>query len=164
MLAPLDAVNMVYYVTYRAFKILKNRSSITRRLHALGCEHIHRAFWKVDEDKIHIVNKMLQNNHPTIMKRSRELQKPITNNEAMISLGSLIIIAYKVTSERNKVKIDTLLKKAPCIRLCRGVYTFCQLHKRFDKDQELVASGKFWRFILEIDQNATSICRFDRFA
>jgi hypothetical protein len=59
------------------------------------------------------------------------------------------------------VKIDTLLKKAPCIRLCRGVYAFCQFHKRFDKDLELIDSGKFWRFILEIDENAILISRLN---
>ena len=113
----------------------------------------------MDEDKIGDVTRTLRKNRPIIMKRSRKFERPRSTNEGKISeVGSLIVIAYK-GSKRDRMKIDVFLRRAPCIRLCRGVYAFSQWHKRFDKGEELVDATKFWNFIREVDENAVVISR-----
>lgn len=151
---------MVYYVTYKASEELKNMSRIARRLRGLGCEQIRKSFWEVNEENIKTVAGLLQKNFPLILKRTREIRKPSFMKEGgRGELGSLIVIAYRVPKEEKKVKIANLLKRAPCIRLCRGVYAFCQRQERFDRKHELVDARRFWDFICKIDENAVMIPR-----
>jgi len=135
-------------------------SRVPRRLRGLGCEQIRKSFWEVNEEKIKTVAELLQKNSPVILKRAREIRKPsFTKGGRRSELGSLIVIAYRVPKEEKKVKIVNLLKRAPCIRLCRGVYAFCQQHERFDRTHRLVGARSFWKFIREIDENAVMIPR-----
>jgi len=151
---------MVYYVAYSASGELRYRSRIPRRLRALGCRSIRRSFWEVDEGNIGLVARMLQGSSPVILKRTRDVRKPThTKGEKQSSPGSLIVIAYEVPKEEEKRKIVNLLRRAPCIRLCRGVYAFSQLHGRLDRSHELADARTFWKFIREIDENATVIPR-----
>ena len=101
---------MVYYVAYKATKESKNRSQIARGLHILGCKHIRRAFWIVDDNKIGVVARMLHKSYPIILKRRREVRRPVLTNDGKIrELGSIIVIAYK-GSKRDRMKIDVFLR------------------------------------------------------
>ncbi len=151
---------MVYYVAYKVSGELKYRSQIVRRLRALGCRQIRRSFWEVDKTKIGSVIKILQDNFVVILKRTREVRKPYITPEGTFSeLGSLVVVAYKIPEEAKKGKIKSLLKRAPCIRLSRGVYAFAQRHKRFDKNRELVDARTFWGLVREVDANAVMVPR-----
>ena len=122
MLESCDDADMVYYVAYKATKESKNRSQIARYLQILGCKYIRRAFLKVDDNKIGVVARILHKNYPIIMKRRRGIERPnFTKDGKIRELGSLIVIAYK-GSKRDRMKIDFFLRRAPYIRLCRGVY------------------------------------------
>jgi hypothetical protein len=148
---------MVYYVAYRASNELKNRSQIARRLRALGCTHIRRGFWKVEDSQIDSVMRLLHESYPVIMKRRREIERPSGTKEGqMRALGSLIVIAYK-GSKNDRMKVDAALRKSPCLRLCRGVYAFSQGYKQVDTGQELVDANRFGHFIREVDENAVII-------
>jgi hypothetical protein len=148
---------MVYYVAYRASNEVKNRSQIARRLRALGCTHIRRAFWKVEDSQIDSVMRALHECYPVIMRRRREVERPSASKEEKLrSLGSLIVIAYK-GSKRERMKIAEVLRKSPCLRLCRGVYAFSQGFKRVGAGSELVDANRFWHFIREVDENAVVI-------
>ena len=148
---------MVYYVAYRASSELKKRSQIARRLRVLGCTRIRRAFWKVDDKKIDAVMSLLHESYPVIMKRRREIEKPsVTKEGTMRELGSLIVIAYR-GSKRDRMKIAEVLRRSPCLHLCRGVYAFSQGYKRVDREQEVVDANRFWHFIREVDENAVVI-------
>jgi len=93
------------------------------------------------------------------MKRKRELVRPSISKDGNIrELGSLIVIVYK-GSKKERMRIDGFLRRAPYIRLCKGVYAFSHWHKRFDKKQELVDARIFWNFIREVDENAVAIPR-----
>lgn len=151
---------MVYYVAYKASRELRYRSRIARRLRALGCKSIRRSFWEVDEENIGLVTRLLQESSPVILKRTRDVRKPTrTKGEKQCEPGSLVVIAYKVPKEEEKAKIVKLLRRASCIRLCRGVYAFSQLHRRFDRSLELVDARSFFEFIRGIDESATVIPR-----
>lgn len=153
---------MAFYVTYRASKKDKNRSQIARRLHALGCEHIRRAFWKVDESTIRTVTNVLSTTCLVILKRRREMERPrFTHNDVGRELGSLVVIAYRVPTPKDSNKIEQLLKRTPCIRLTRGAYAFTHWHKRFDPNHELVDAGTFWNHIHEVDDKAIAVPRLN---
>jgi hypothetical protein len=159
MLVDYEDDDMTYYIAYRASNNVKNRSQITRLLRDAGCTRIHRAFWKVEENKIVTVTKILRKNQLTILRRKREIERPsYTNDGKLRDLGSLIIIAYQ-HSQKDRMKIDAFVRRAPCIRIRRGVYAFSQWHPRFDKERQLVDARSFWRFICQIDEDAIAIPR-----
>jgi len=151
---------MVLYVAYRASKESKDRSAVPHRLKALGCKQLHRAFWEIDEEKVNKVLKVLEKNQPIILKREREIRKPqFVNDKGISELGSLVIVMYATPKEIKREKIKNLLKKAPCIRLCRSVYAFSQKHSLFDKNNELVDALKFAAFIKGIQEDVKVIPR-----
>jgi hypothetical protein len=141
---------MVLYVVYRASTESKDRSTIPTRLKALGCQQIHRAFWKIDEKKAQQVLYILENNHPILLKRLREIRDPnIAKKKQFARLGSLIIVAFTLPKEANREKVKNFLRKAPCIRLRRSVYAFSQKQSFYDKEPTLVDALKFINFIRE---------------
>lgn len=151
---------MVFYVVYRASKKFKDRSALPLRLKALGCRQLHRAFWEIDEEKARKVLKVLEKNRPILLKRVREIKKPQFAGDGRISeLGSLVIVMYSTPKEDKREKIKNFLKRAPCIRLRRSVYAFCQRHSLFDKDDKLVDAQKFAVFIRKIRGNVRVIPR-----
>lgn len=151
---------MVSYVVYRASKESRNRSVLPRRLKALGCKRLHRAFWEIDENKVHKVLKVLEKNQPILLKKVREVRKPrFVRNKGISKLGSLIIVMYAIPEEVKKEKIKRVLKRAPCIRLRRSVYAFSQKHSLFDKDHQLVDAWKFTDFIKGIQGDVKVIPR-----
>jgi len=148
-------------VVYRASADSKNRSRVTKRLRALGCEQMHRSFWKVNKENVYAVSRLLEGNHPIILKRVREVRKPVYDKRSgkLCDPGSLIIIAYRSLNETDRVKVKNFLKRAPYIRLCRGVYAFSHWHERFDKRHELVNATDFWEFIQKVDEKSIIIPR-----
>jgi len=151
---------MVLYVVYRASKEIKDRSILPHRLKALGCKRLHGAFWEVDEEKVHKVLKVLDNNQPVLLKRMREIKKPqVAKNNELSKLGSLVIVMYATPKEVNREKIKNILKRAPCIRLRRSVYAFSQKQSLFDKDNQLVDARKFADFIKGIHGDVKVIPR-----
>jgi len=152
-------MNKVLYVAYKSPKNAKDRSLIPQRLRALGCMQIQKSFWKVKEDNTGKVLKELQKNRPVLLRRIREIRKPqLTKEDGIYELGSLVIVMYKTTKAVKREKIRSFLRKAPCIRLCRSVYAFCQKHSLFDS-RELVDADLFSQRIQEIGGNAKVIPR-----
>jgi len=151
---------MVLYVAYRTSRNLKDRSLIPRRLRSLGCTQVHKAFWEVEEEKANMVLKILRKNQPVLLKRIRETRKPRFIKEKGINdFGSLVIVTYGSPKEVKREKISNFLNKAPCIRLCRSVYAFCQEHSRFDESNELVDAQRFLKFIQELQSDVKVIPR-----
>jgi len=151
---------MVLYVAYRTSRKLKDRSLIPPRLRSLGCTQVHKSFWEVEEEKANIVLKILHKNQPVLLRRIRETRKPRFVKEKGISeFGSLIIVTYGSPKEVKREKISNFLNKAPCIRLCRSVYAFCQEHSRFDESNELVDAQRFLKFIQELQSDVKVIPR-----
>ncbi len=151
---------MVLYVAYRASKESKDRSLLPHRLRALGCKQVHKSFWKIEEEKVNTVLKVLEKNQPILLKRVREIRKPRSMKSSGISeIGGLVIVMYANPKEAKRERIKNFLKKAPCIRLCRSVYAFSQNHSLFDKDNELVDAFKFAEFIKGIQEDVKVIPR-----
>ncbi len=151
---------MVYYVAYKAPGELKDRSQIVRRLRALGCTQIRRSFWQLDKEELGAAIKLLQSNFTVILKRTREIRKPIFTAEGTCSEpGSLVVVAYKIPEQGKKGIVKNLLKRAPCIRLCRGVYAFPQRPEHFGRSGPLVDARNFWEHIREVDENAVMVPR-----
>lgn len=151
---------MVLYVVYRAPKESKGRSVLPHRLKALGCKRLHRAFWEINEGKVNKVLKVLEKNQPILLKRVREIRKPrFVRNKGISELGSLVIVMYATPREVKREKIRNILKRAPCIRLCRSVYAFYQKHSLFDKDHQLVDAQKFTEFVKGIQEDVKVIPR-----
>jgi hypothetical protein len=113
----------------------------------------------VDNKNISVVARILHKNRPVILKKTRELSRPVFKEGRLMRLGSLIVIAYKVPRKEMMGKIRNCLRRSPCICLCRGVYAFSQQNKRLDKSGRLVDATRFWEFIQEIDSNAVIIPR-----
>ncbi|MDH5770724.1 MAG: hypothetical protein OEZ25_05505 [Candidatus Bathyarchaeota archaeon] len=150
---------MVLYVAYKAPKNAKDRSLIPKRLRALGCVQIQKSFWKVEEENAGKALRGLQKNRPVLLRRIREIRKPrLTKEEGAYELGSLVVVMYKTTKEVKRGKIRGFLRKAPCIRLCRSVYAFCQKHSLFD-NRELVDADLFSQRIQEIGGDVKVIPR-----
>ena len=151
---------MVSYVVYRVSKEFNNRSAIPRRLKELGCKRIHSAFWKIEEEKVYNVLKVLEKNQPVLLKRTREVKRPkFVRNSGLPRLGSLVIVMYAAPKEVRRERIRKVLKRAPCIRLRRSVYAFSQKHSFFDKDHKLVDARKFAIFVKEIHGDVKVIPR-----
>ena len=151
---------MVLYVVYRATSESKDRSTIPNRLKALGCQQLHRAFWKVDEKKAHLVLKMLENNQPILLKRLREIKNPkIAKKKEQTRLGSLVVVTFNFPKGANREKVKNFLKRAPCIRLRRSVYAFSQKQSFYEKAPTLVDALKFANFIWENHGNVKTIPR-----
>ncbi len=151
---------MVLYVAYRTSRNLKDRSLIPRRLRVLGCTRVHKAFWEVEKEKASMVLKILHKNQPVFLRRIREVRKPrFVKEKGINDFGSLVIVTYENPKEVKREKISNFLNKAPCIRLCRSVYAFCQEHSRFDESNELVDAQRFRMFIQEFQSDVKVIPR-----
>jgi len=151
---------MVLYVVYRAPTESKSRSTLPNRLKALGCQQLHRAFWKIDEKKAHRVLKVLENNQPILLKRLREIKNPqLAKKKEFAGLGSLVVVMFKLPKGANREKVKNFLRRAPCIRLRRSVYAFSQKHSFYDKEPKLVDALKFVNFIREMQGDVKIISR-----
>lgn len=151
---------MVLYVVYRASIESTGRSTLPARLKALGCQQMHRAFWKIDEKKAHRVLNVLENNQPILLKRLREIKNPqLAKKKAFTGLGSLVVVMFMLPKGANREKVKNFLRKAPCIRLRRSVYAFSQKHSRYDKEQKLADARQFVNFIKEMNGNVKIISR-----
>jgi len=151
---------MVLYVVYRAPIESKGRSTLPNRLKTLGCQQLHRAFWKIDEKKAHKVLEVLENNKPILLKRLREIKNPrLAKKKAFTGLGSLVLVMFKLPKEANREKVKNFLRRAPCIRLRRSVYAFSQKHSLYDKEQKVVDALKFVNFIREMQGDVKIISR-----
>jgi len=151
---------MVLYVVYRAPTESKSRSTLPNRLKALGCQQLHRAFWKIDEKKAHRVLKVLENNQPILLKRLREIKNPqLAKKKEFAGLGSLVVVMFKLPKGANREKVKNFLRRAPCIRLRRSVYAFSQKHSFYDKEQKVVDALKFVNFIREMQGDVKIISR-----
>jgi hypothetical protein len=151
---------MVLYVVYRAPTESKDRSTLPNRLKALGCQHLHRAFWEIDEKKAHRVLKVLENNQPILLKRLREIENPqLAKKKEFTGLGSLIVVMFTLPKGANREKVKNFLRRAPCIRLRRSVYAFSQKHSFYDKEPKVVDARKFVNFIREMQGNVKIISR-----
>jgi len=151
---------MALYVVYRAPLESKARSAIPKRLKTLGCQQLHRAFWKIDEKKIHDVLKVLKNNHPVVMKRLREIKNPkLAKKKAFSGLGSLVVVTFTLPKGANREKVTNFLRKAPCIRLRRSVYAFSHKRSVTEKETKLVTVSKLASFIRDIGGDVKIISR-----
>jgi hypothetical protein len=150
---------MVLYVVYRAPKESTGRSAIPQRLKKLGCQKLHRAFWKVDEEKARKVLKVLENNQPILLRRLREVRNPqLAKKKEFTGLGSLVIVLFSVPQGARE-KVKNFLRKAPCLRLRRSVYAFSQKHKFYDKEGKLVDALKFVNFLREMKADVKTLSR-----
>jgi hypothetical protein len=150
---------MVYYVAYRPPPDFENRKQVEDQLKALDCRQIHDSFWAISKGSLSIAGKVLQKYSPVLLRRTREIRKPSPSKEVeQREIGSLIIIAYKVTEDVKRAKVRNWLRRAPCLRLCSGVCAFPQRHF-FDKTGRLVNAGIFWEYVREYDENAVIIPR-----
>ena len=148
---------MVYYVAYKASTDFRNRSRVVRHLRSLGCRQIRRPLWMVKRGSIGAAARLLQPNHPVILKRTKELRKPSRTKTRAKELGTLIIIALKSPKEENRSRIRSLFSRAPCIRLCHGVYAFSQWHRHFDKEQKLTDAWRFLESLRDIGEEVIII-------
>ena len=151
---------MVLYVVYRAPKESTGRSALPSRLKKLGCQQLHRAFWKVDEEEARKVLKVLENNQPILLRRLREIRNPqLAKKKEFTSLGSLVIVLFRVPQGVNRERVKNFLRRAPCLRLRRSVYAFSQKHKFYDKEGKLVDSLRFVNFLREMNGEVKILSR-----
>jgi len=151
---------MVLYVVYRASIESTSRSTIPSRLKTLGCQQLHRAFWRIDEKKVQCVLKVLENNQPILLKRLREIKNPkLAKKKEFAGIGSLVVVTFALPKGANREKVRNFLKKAPCIRLRRSVYAFSQKHAFYEKEPKLVDALKLVNFIREIKGDVKIISR-----
>ena len=153
-------ITMVLYVVYRTPIESTARSAIPNRLKELGCQQLHRAFWKIDEKKVHYVLKVLENNQPILLKRLREIKNPkLAKKRAFSGLGSLVVVTFALPKGANREKVTNFIRRAPCIRLRRSVYAFSQKHSLYEKEPKLVDALKLVNFIRDIQGNVKIISR-----
>jgi hypothetical protein len=151
---------MVLYVVYRAPKESTGRSTIPSRLKALGCQQLHKAFWKIDEKKAKQILEVLENNQPILLKRLREIKNPqLAKKKEFAGLGSLVLVFFRLPKGGNREKVKNFLRRAPCIRLRRSVYAFSQKQSLYDKEQKVVGALKFVNFIREMNGEVKIISR-----
>ncbi|MBS7615081.1 hypothetical protein KEJ18_05055 [Candidatus Bathyarchaeota archaeon] len=150
---------MVFYVTYIPPHNLDARSEIENQLKTLGCKRIRGSFWVIGKKSLTMSGRILQGFSPTLLRRIREVRKPVSTKDGeQRELGSLIIIAYQSPDGVARVKARNWLRRAPCIRLCPGVCAFP--HKHFhDQTGRLMNAGSFWEHVREFDENAVIIPR-----
>lgn len=145
---------MVFYIAYRASEEYKNRGAISKRLKTLGCKRICSSFWEINERKINDVLRIVGENQPILLKKTRDIRRPACDNEGnIIDLGSLVVATYP--SERDEGgKIKSLLAITPYIRLCRSVYAFCQNNRQYNRKGEIFNASHLFMLIRESDRDA----------
>ncbi len=136
---------MVYYLVYKASKDYRNRSLIPDRLRKIGCTQISGPFWELGEGTMPKVLRLLEDNKPIIMKRSREVKKRLIADNEVRDLGSLVAVAIRIPKDKKEV-VRSFVSKAPCIRLCRRVYAFYQRHSQFDPENKLIDAQQLASF------------------
>jgi hypothetical protein len=148
---------MVFYIAYKASK--ENRGLISRRLNALGCRRICSSFWKVENRRVEEALKIIGGNQPVLLKRTREIKRPIYDEGGnIIDFGSLIIIIYNARKD-DKGKIRWLLSRTPYIKICRSVYAFCHNNYRYDKRGDLFNANYLFTLMKENDKDAQIFSR-----
>lgn len=153
-------LTMVLYVVYKAPLESTARSGIPNRLKELGCQQLHRAFWKIDEKKAQRVLKVLENNQPILLKRLREIKNPkLAKKKKFSGLGSLIVVTFTLPKGANREKVMNFIRRAPCIRLRRSVYAFSQKHSLYEKEPKLVDALRLVNFIRDMEGNVKIISR-----
>jgi len=151
---------MTLYLVYRAPRDLKDRSLIPKRLRSLGCTPLRRSLWRVEEERLCKVLKILAENRPILLKRTREIRKPqIMKEEGIPELGSLVMVAYRLPKDVNREKVRRLLLRTPYICLCRSVYAFPQNQARLDKNGKLSDAHRFSNAIQEMGGNVRVVTR-----
>ncbi len=151
---------MTLYLVYRAPRSLKDRSLIPKKLRSLGCTPLRRSLWKVKKEQLSKVLRILAENRPILLKRTREIRKPQIMKEGGIpELGSLVLVTYRLPKDVNRGKVRRILLRTPCIRLCRSVYAFPQNQIHLDKDKKLIDAHRFSNFIQEMGGNVKVVPR-----
>lgn len=151
---------MVFYIVYRASKEYKNRSLIPKRLEALGCKRICGSFWEISGQKIDEVLKVVSDNQPILLKRTRDVRKPKYDSEGnIVDFGSLIVATYNAEKDEDN-RIKGLLMRTPYIRLCRSVYAFCQNNNQYyGRKGNLFNISHLFSLIKENDRDAKILSR-----
>jgi hypothetical protein len=73
------------------------------------------AVWKFEEKKARSVLEVLENNHPILLKRLREIKKPqFAKKEEFTGLGSLVVVMFTLPKGANRERVKNFLRKAPC--------------------------------------------------
>ncbi|MBS7654084.1 hypothetical protein KEJ43_03315 [Candidatus Bathyarchaeota archaeon] len=148
---------MVFYIAYKASK--ENRGLISRRLNALGCRRICSSFWEVENRKVEEALKIIGENQPVLLKRTREIRRPIYDEEGnIIDFGSLLIIVYNAKKDDGR-KIRWLLSRTPYIKICRSVYAFCHNNNKYDKKGGLFNANYLFTLMKENDKDAKIFSR-----
>ncbi|MEM2526860.1 MAG: hypothetical protein QW825_01150 [Candidatus Bathyarchaeia archaeon] len=150
---------MVFYIVYRASRECKNRGALSKRLRSLGCKRVCSSFWEVNERRINDVLKVVGDNQPILLKRTRDIRKPAYDDEGnIIDFGSLVVVAYN--SERDDSgRVRSLLARTPYIRLCRSVYAFCQNSHQYDKRGEIFDMSHLLTLMRESDKDMKVLSR-----
>lgn len=150
---------MVFYVVYSVPKEYRGRGLIPKRLKALGCRHICSSFWEVNERKIDEVLKVIGENQPILLRRTRDIKRPLYDEEGnLVDFGSLIILVYNPESDKN-AKTKWLLAKAPYVRLCRSVYAFPQNSDRYEKKGGVLEISNLLMLVKEHNKDAAIFSR-----
>ena len=121
---------MTVYIIYRVERSIKKRSIIPKILRKFGCIQLHKSLWQVDEKELNNIKNFLQDHHFIILRRERELKAPIVEENKLIDLGSLVVLAFDLPENQKagRKAIERLLIQVPHLRLCRSVYAFPQSH------------------------------------
>ncbi|MEM3506167.1 MAG: hypothetical protein QW589_05130 [Candidatus Bathyarchaeia archaeon] len=126
---------MVIYIVYRAERKVKNRSIIPKVLRKFGGIQLHKSLWQVDEKELKNIKNFLEAHHFIILKRERELKELVIEENRLIDLGSLVVLAFDLpkNQQAGRKAIERLLIQVPHLFLCRSVYAFPQSHGLYGK-------------------------------
>lgn len=80
---------------------------------------LHSSLWKIPNQNIRPVLKLVSKCEPTVLKRSREIYPPKINfNKQIFDLGSVAIIAYKLPkTSKKRTAVARVLRRTPKIRI-----------------------------------------------
>ncbi|MDQ1281509.1 MAG: hypothetical protein QG670_2774 [Thermoproteota archaeon] len=114
-----------YYLSYKPPEEEAERATIEKKLVSLRCTKLHYSFWRVPQNEVRKVFETVRENHPLILKRSREIIAPqISFDKGIFDLGSVAIIAYTLSKKEmgKRVAVQRALRKTPRIRIGQSLY------------------------------------------
>lgn len=118
-----------------------------------GFMKIHKGLWisrsnNLESDLKPIINYYVES--ITILKTSRELQKPLINfEEDIYNLGSLILVAYDLPrSTCVRKAVSRLLRRSPCFKLSPSIYLFPHTKYEFYEKTPIVPPSSLIKKII----------------
>ena len=114
-----------YYLVYSSPKDVLQRNKIAKELESLNGIRLHLSLWKFTSQNIRFALKIVTNQKPIVLLRSREIfPSKINFDKQVFDLGSVAIFSYRFskTSSKKRTTLSRMIEKVPKIKIGNALF------------------------------------------